>query len=555
MEPGYSVSIAPQWLAAPPVGRDTPDVSRAVILPLLAMSCAAIVQQPALGHFFRLDDFLHLYDIVEHGWLQFALTTNGGHLLITSNTAFYLCHALFGLHAEMYMVVAWLTHLLNVYLLYRVVEISTDGAELAFVAALLWGVSGLAQEAIGWFSVYGHVLVVTFVLWFLAEVAQVSRGRRALGAWTLARWILLLLLGATSFGTGIPIAMLAGPAVYLLLAGHPGRRRAALWMGSLVLLVPAVYVASIWIFYATMNVGSSGAGISSGRWLAVLGPSNWLLTLALLGMLVDYGVANLLLGPLVTSTGEAVARGPLAGASLDAVAAVSAVFSAAVLVACVFALRRASADARRQIAGYGILAVGAYGMIALARAAFYSVNNIALTWPAVQPRYHYVSQALIAIFLALAAAQLPLPRWRPSGWTRGLVAVALLLAVWLGRISSLVVNGMMDPDGRAAFDETVASVEEAIAASPPGSDVRIENHYFAGAGPLSGPYFAGTAAVFVIAFPSNVVDGRRVFFVERDSKRRFEWIERIPGTRLSELIVAPAPYERPRAAVSGARGP
>jgi hypothetical protein len=524
------------------VAGEARGVSRAarILLPLLAVSSAAIAQEPALGRFFRTDDFVHLYEIVEHGWLQSALTTNGGHLSITSNTAFYLCHALFGLNAGMFFAVAWLTHLLNVYLLYRVVEISTDRQVLAFIPALLWGVSGLAQEPLGWFAVYGHVLLATWILWFLAEVAEVSRGRRELGAWTLARWVLLLLLGATSFGTGIPIAMLSGPVVLLLLAGSSERRRSALWLSSLVVLVPVLYFATFWIYYSILSPGSQPE-LRDPPLVGSLRPSNWWPTFSLLGMLLAYGVANLLLGPLVTATEAGIALGPLAGASLHAVAAGCAVFSAAVLAACAVALRRASSDARRRIAGYGVLAVGAYGMVALARASFFGFLNVSLTLPMVQPRYHYMAQALTAIFLTLAAAQLPLPRFRPSGWRWGAVVAAALLVVALGRSSSLVVYEMMGPDGRVPFERTVAEIEDAVASSPPGSEVRIENRPFEGGGFLSGPFLAGTAAVFVIAFPSNEVDGRRVYFVERDPERRQAWVDRIPGTRLSRLLVAPNP--------------
>jgi hypothetical protein len=121
------------------------------------------------------------------------------------------------------------------------------------------------------------------------------------------------------------------------------------------------------------------------------------------------------------------------------------------------------------------------------------------------------------------------------------VVVAALLVVALGRSSSLVVYEMMGPDGRVPFERTVAEIEDAVASSPPGSEVRIENRPFEGGGFLSGPFLAGTAAVFVIAFPSNEVDGRRVYFVERDPERRQAWVDRIPGTRLSRLLVAPNP--------------
>lgn len=522
------------------------------LLPLLAVLCAAIVQSPILGHFFRRDDFLHLYQIADLGWLRFALTTHGGHVLITSNTAFYLCHALFGLHAEMYYVVAWLTHLLNVALLYRVVEIATDRPALAFVPALLWGISGLAQEPLGWFSVYGHVLVATWVLWFLCDVAQVGRGRRELTAWTRARWVLLLLLAATSFGTGIPIAMLSGPVVYLLLAGHPGRRRAALWLGSLAVLVPAVYLVAIWIH--SQWYGEAGSGLGLGAWFAALAPSNWWPTSSLLAMMIAYGVAHLLLGAAVTTTIDGVARGPFAGTSLFAVLCISGAVAVALLGMCAVSLRRASPATRQHIAGYAILAIGAYGIVALGRAAFYGQFATSLTWPAAQPRYHYAGQALVAIVLALAAAQLPLPRLRPGVWARGAAVAALLLALGLGWTACLVVHGLLGPDGRDAFSGTVASIQDAIASRPPGSDVRIENRFFPAAGIIMASSFPGTAAVFVIAFPGNEVDGRRVRFVERDPKRRLEFTGRMPGTRMSELLVAPGPGDALRPQPPGAPG-
>jgi len=57
----------------------------------------------------------------------------------------------------------------------------------------------------------------------------------------------------------------------------------------------------------------------------------------------------------------------------------------------------------------------------------------------------------------------------------------------------------------------------------------------AGDGSLS---FPGWAAVFVIAFPDNVIDGKRVYFVEPDESRRKFAAARV-GHRISTLLVEP----------------
>jgi hypothetical protein len=60
----------------------------------------------------------------------------------------------------------------------------------------------------------------------------------------------------------------------------------------------------------------------------------------------------------------------------------------------------------------------------------------------------------------------------------------------------------------------VRAIHEAVAAAPPGTTVTIQNRPFHGAILLRS--FPGWAGLFVIEFPTNVVDGRPVRFVARD---------------------------------------
>jgi len=510
-------------------------------LPLVAVLCAAAVQSPALGHYFRDDDFLHLYQIIDLGYLNFVFITHGGHLLTTTFSIFYLCYELFGLHAEWYYLLALATHLLNVFLVYRIVDVSSGRSELALLAALFWGMSGLAQGSVGWYSVYGHVLATAFSLWFLVDVARVARGEREFSRWVAVRWNALMLAAATSFGTGIAVAMLAAPATYLLMGGHPRRRPAALSLCALPLLIPILYVAVHWIHAQLMVDPEFAGGIEWQR--TALRPSNWPDAGSLLGKLVAYGVSSLLLGPFLVFIDGRVAFLPLAGATPDGVVRISYAIAAIVLACLVAAARGASAGHRQRLAAYSILIVGCYGIIALGRGVFYDPNGFLLPQAAVQPRYHYLAAALVAVLLALAAAELTPPLARLGRWERSLVAVLLGVAVLINLSGSRLVNASLPaPRAREDYDAAISEIQAAIQSRPPGSDVRIENRTFPSAGLIHEDIFPGWAALFVIHFPENEVDGRRVYFVEWNP-RRLANAQRFGRTRVSEILVVPEPSE------------
>ena len=143
-------------------------------LALLVVVSAGLVHTPILGHYFRSDDFAHLYNLANFGLLHFVSTPYGGHLLVIRNAIFSLHHQLFGLNAQLYFIAVLLTHMLNAYLLFRALRLFTGRATLAAFAAALFGMAPVGEGALGWYSAYCHVLVGTILLWVLCDIARLN---------------------------------------------------------------------------------------------------------------------------------------------------------------------------------------------------------------------------------------------------------------------------------------------------------------------------------------------------------------------------------------------
>lgn len=87
---------------------------------------------------------------------------------------------------------------------------------------------------------------------------------------------------------------------------------------------------------------------------------------------------------------------------------------------------------------------------------------------------------------------------------------------------------------------TVSAIEAEIGAAQ-GPRVCLPNRPFRAIGVATWDdprYFPGWAAVFVIAFPANVVDGKEVRFIEPNRAVR-EFAARRRGRRSAGLLVAP----------------
>lgn len=462
-------------------------LAAAWLLPAVAVS--AVVYYPITRNYFFADDFLNLYNIVNDQVLQYLVTPNGGHLLLTRNAIFWLSFQLFGAAPEFYYWSVFLAHLLNVCLLFRLVYLMTGSALLASFGAALWGVSPLNEGSLGWYSVYGHVLVATALLLILGQAQRVAAEGRIPGPLMRVWWYVLALAAATCFGTGIAVALLL-PFVLLLLFPHwPGR---AWWrppLASLLIVLPVLYIGlnRVYARLAGQDI------LRETPWLTLVSDP---LGISLIWLkLTAIGLTRLVLGFYFP---------PWIGPPLWY--AVLGVF----VVAGIAVARMSPAPVRRRMAAIALLVLGCYGIIATARAVL--VLAIAPNLVTEIARYHYVGQLLLSVLLCLILARLRsvVPAW----------AAALLLVGWYGVTLASYVNFAppIDHHLRAREDtaRSFAMIQRFIRRSPKGKPIFVPNRSFL---PLPFPpaQFPGWAAAFVIFRPVNhTIDGRPIYFIEQD---------------------------------------
>src|SRR5262249_60116961 len=106
---------------------------------------------------------------------------------------------------EPYFWIVLLTHLLNVWLLFRVLRNVTGSLALGCFGATLWGTSPAQVGTLSWYSVYGQVLVATVLLVVLGGVTARARTGAAPSRRGAALWYALLLPGTTSFRAGVGV--------------------------------------------------------------------------------------------------------------------------------------------------------------------------------------------------------------------------------------------------------------------------------------------------------------------------------------------------------------
>jgi hypothetical protein len=473
------------------MGRSPARAVARLLSPLVPLVAAAVVWAPLLDNYFHADDFHHLFNLRTLPLPRFLTQLWGGHLQLVRNAVFAAMYGVFGPEPRPWFWSVLLTHLLNVLLLHRVVLRLTGDLLLACLGATLWGTSPVLEGALGWYSVYGQVLLTTLVFTVLSSLAGAVAAGRPPSVRRALAWGGLLAAGAACFGTGLGIAA-AFPLVVAL--AFPPDRRSARAAGVLVLTAAAVFTV-----YAVLRDRSPDL---DARARELLAPGTILAAaptvLALGASLLGYGACTLLLGPLGLDAGYPDA------ASLGAVAVVTALVVAGWVAA--------DGAGRRRLLWLGTLVVAACATIAAGRATVLIAWQVAIARSAAWPRYHYLLLALLTALLCAALASLHARGRTPSA------VVAGGAAVWLAaRVVLLAVRPHAIDHHDAERAETAAvlrAIHEAVAAAPPGSTVTIQNRPFASA-PVARPLFPGWAGVFVIEFPANVVDGRPVRFVAR----------------------------------------
>jgi len=471
------------------------DRTMARVAWLLPVACAAIAYFPITGNYFHADDFLDLYQLRNDDAAHYFLRMYGSHLLIARHGVTALFDALFGANPLGYFVVVLLTHLVNVAMVYLVALRLSGSWRLACVAAAMWGVAAVNEGALGWYAVYGQVVAATCTLLVLAGLAGAEQDARS--SWGLpVRWALLMVLAGMMFGAGIAAALVMPIVAWLMLSRPPLRWRAiAAFVGAAALLM-ATYATLRKLelpLFGELRIETS---------FALAGLFNFGWHLPLLGTLLGFGLAQWPLGPL---------SAPL---QISALVNVVPMVGGSLLVAAGFLC--ASPRSRRHLLACLLLVLAIYGLIAVARSPFIALP-MGLIGLARSSRFHYAPGALLSLLLTLSLGAVA-ARIKLSARTANLLfaAWAMGLATLLYAVDHQINHFDIDRSETAAV---LAEIRRSIAAAPPGGTVFIPNKPFGSVGMFNFGYrdrFPGSAAIFAIFYPDNVVDGRLVVFTSTD---------------------------------------
>jgi hypothetical protein len=487
------LSPVPTRPEAPSEPATGPRAGARALWPGAAIALTALAYWFVPGAYFWADDFLNLYEIANRGGAEFVLRMHGGHLLLTRNALFLLSAHTFGTNPAGYFWLALLTHLLNAFLVFLVIRNVTGSPRVACFGAALWGTLPSDEAALTWYSAYGHVLAGTFLLAVLSGLTRAARSGGAARTAPLL-WAALLLGAATSFGVGLGVALAMPVVAWLLLAPSPTRTRTVVAFALVAAAVPFLYVG-------TQRLYVSRYGGPLPFPILIAGLAYWTQHLRLLADLLAVATAYVIAGPFNLAAGY---PGPVADGAV-------ALYALVVVGGLAFA----SGARRRQLAALLVFAVAAYGIIAAGRGMFRTPANGA--WMAITPRFHYVGTVPLAVALCLALATLAQrfglgPRLATSALLAW-IAVSVLVSA-RGTIVTRRSPGLV---ARTETARALADIRAAIDAAPPGDAVYLDNRPFRGVGPMlvrAPQLFPGWAGLFTIFFPANVVDGRRVFFVD-----------------------------------------
>jgi hypothetical protein len=467
------------------------------LAPLLPVACALFAWAPLLDNWFKGDDFVHLYDIATKPFLRLLVLTWGGHVYTVRNTVFAAMFRVFGADPRPYFWSVLLTHALNTLLLYRVIRRFAGSVLLACFGATLWSASPVLEGALGWYSVYGQVLLTAIVLGVLSSLGERIVTGAVVPTRTAVCWAALLLAGTSCFGIGLGVALVFPLVAVLALP------RVQLPVPSLLALI-ASSVAS-YVFYRLVITYSPDVSTLDARLFSVTTTIGALpAVLAFLAGLLCFGAAAL--------GGDFVGSHQRLAPWVNVAAGLTLLTLLLAGVAC------ASGTARRNLLALAVLALAAYGMVAAGRAILFEVAHMPYWLAVSSPRYHYLGLAIITVLVCTALAQVA-----ALGATANRVVLATTAAWMLVRIAVLVVRPFPIDHWDSERAETRAmlrSVREQIARTPPGQVALIENQPFDLSRAFANVY-PGWAGMFVVFFPDNTVDGRPVrFLVSEDDWQR-----------------------------------
>jgi hypothetical protein len=501
-------------------GRLACRVSWATLAGVIPVALTAWVYWPLTGSWFWADDFVNMASIANDGFFRFVLRPFGGHNLLVRNAIFYTWWQLFGLHAAPYFWTVLLTHLLNVWLMFQLLRTLTASTTLACFGATLWGASPIVVGTLGWYSVFGQVVVGTMFLVVLRRLAELSRADAPLPARTAWTWYALLLLGTLCFGVGLGVALAFPVALFVMLPGAWRQPRVRIAYLALPIVTVLLYLAFRRLYPLLFEplpfeeLTTQPAGV---RDLPSVLAGVWNLVCFAVS---EYPRGFFWAGKVYPDRASSIVLA-LAGAAVAAL------------------VWRGGPGARRAAVALASLSVGIYFAIALGRTWLLPLPRMAA-----QLRYHYVAAIPIVALLCMALQEigrLPVLRRVPRG---PVLLAALALFAWGRTRSSFHVELNAAP--RLTVEAALKRIAGQVGPVPPGQTAYIENG--TGSKVMLGPVmrdidFPGLAAIFLITHDDDQQDGRTVRFLERDPAVLAHYRLR-PESRLARLLASPDGAQR-----------
>ncbi len=481
----------------------------AIVYVLVPIGAAILAFRPILGAYFFGDDFTHLSGVINEGVWSVAWRPHGGHFYAFPIFSYWGLWRLFGPRPEAFFACVLCLHVLNVVLFMWVARLLTGSLRLASVSAVVWGTLPYHGGVLGWFCVWGQVLVATALLVVVAGLVRSEQAEAPVDVRAALGWAGIVLVASLSFGMGIALAGVL-PVLVVGWRGRAAVRPAALGiLVALPVLVAGAYLVAC--LSDPTRVGGEAMGILR---TAAAGPA---LVLAMWGHLLLYGLGGVALG---TRWWPVEYPSPAVG-----------VVGAVVAVGLVTLAFREPARWTRRVAGITLVAVAFYGFVAFGRASMLvDVVGFSMSEAARTDRYHYAASAALALVLVLVVARLA--RLAPrSEWARDLLwgtAIAVLVAGF-GR-NGRPVN--LHDDSRSVAERLLAEATAAARAAAPGATVYLPDRR----APLLVWGTVTRAQLFSVLHATDEIDGRRIRFVQPDPRI----VATLPpGSLLARLTVTP----------------
>lgn len=484
--------------------------------PLLSLAAVLIVNARLLATFFYGEDFLNFYHIASvSNPLEYIFSSMGYHLYIFRNIIFYGMFKLFGVNSIVFFSVVLLTHLCCAFILYKILHLLTGKASLAAAGATIWGICPVNYGTLAWYTVYGHLLVGFFFLLFLYDLFRIAKGKLSFSTGMAIRWSIYLFASAASLVTGLAIACLSPVAIVMILWENDKKWKIAASMLPVIacLLLLFIFKDAIYYYFSGSMPNSNLVALSSAVSLHKIILEMFIRTIA-------YSI-------------YCMASFPLLFVFPPTVYPAAAIFISIPVVILFIGLFFRSREYKRHYAVFCMFFLGLIGMIAYGRAPSNYYLHVPMIKAALSLRYYYIILMIVMIILSLMADQLTGISPKISKVVGTLIFMAIVMAVYPSTHLAKKMDYRNESETwRKMYFNTVADIEKTVRACPEGSSVFIDNT-------LDGkiPILPGKAAIFVIKYPNNTLEGRKIYFVEKNCRLADKLINQKKWS-ISSLIVS-----------------